>query len=757
MRQLKRNTTYFIIGWFSVVSMALSWNIWSEYKNHILTNPEEAARSSFARNRALRLWFASHGGVYVPITDITPANPYLNHIKERDISTPSGKKLTLMNPAYAIRHFADNAENIAVRWHLTSRNLLNPDNAPDEWENAALQAFEEGVEEVIERSDLDGKPHLRLMKPLKYKQRCNKCHSHMGYELGDIRGGVGTYFPLEKSWNQFYTTSKTLFFTYLVILFSGLMMVRFVYFKQKKYIHEKNTLETREKKLNEALQKSEEQFRKLINSNRDGFFMVMGEGQILDANPCYLDMFGYSMDELKSLTFWDLTPERWHDQDYNEQGKLLMERGYTSLYEKESIRKDGTVIPVEVHAYIIDKGESVESCKIGGFVRDITERKHAEKTLRMYESIISATGEHMSFLNSDYIYQAVNDAYLLGHLKERDEIVGHSVSDILGADIFEKYIKDGLDRCLAGEEVHYQDWFNFPGRGRRYMNMSYYPYTEADNTLSSVVVSSHDITEIRQAEKALERSHDKLEHRVEERTLELKITHEQLLHSEKLAAIGGLSASISHEFNNPLQGVMSVIKGVKQRAVMDAEDIKLVDMAIGECDRMANLIKSLQDFNRPSSGRIAPLNIHSAIDSLLALSRKKYSIKNIKVETHYAENMVKIKAVGDQIKQVILNLLNNSVYACEQGGTITIITEVISKENIGIKIRDNGKGIKPEHIDKIFNPFFTTRPTRKGTGLGLSVSYGIIKKHGGRIEVESEPDKGAIFTIILPIKGVRNA
>jgi signal transduction histidine kinase len=179
-------------------------------------------------------------------------------------------------------------------------------------------------------------------------------------------------------------------------------------------------------------------------------------------------------------------------------------------------------------------------------------------------------------------------------------------------------------------------------------------------------------------------------------------------------------------------------------------------MAIGECDRMKDLIKSLQDFNRPSSGRVAPMNIHATLDSLLLLSKKEYKTKGVTVETNYAKKLPQIKAVADQIKQVVLNLLNNASHACEGGGTITINTEVVGKENIAIRIKDTGKGIKPEHKDYIFDPFFTTKPEVKGTGLGLSVSYGIIKKHGGTIDVESELGKGTIFTITLPIEDVNN-
>ncbi len=282
------------------------------------------------------------------------------------------------------------------------------------------------------------------------------------------------------------------------------------------------------------------------------------------------------------------------------------------------------------------------------------------------------------------------------------------------------------------------------------------PEFDADGNISRVIVTFVDVTERRQAEDALQKAHDELEQRVDERTVELKNTHAQLLHSGKLSAIGGLSASIAHEFNNPLAGITNVIHGLKRRATYDEDDGELIEMAIKECARIKNLIKSLQDFNRPSSGRVAPMDIHSTIDSILLLSKKEYQNKGITVETDYAKDMPQIKAVADQVKQVLLNLLNNAVYACEGGGSIKINTEAKNK-NIVIQIQDNGKGITLEDIGYIFDPFFTTKPEVKGTGLGLSVSYGIIKRHGGRIDVESVPAQGTIFTIILPIEGSKDA
>jgi len=140
------------------------------------------------------------------------------------------------------------------------------------------------------------------------------------------------------------------------------------------------------------------------------------------------------------------------------------------------------------------------------------------------------------------------------------------------------------------------------------------------------------------------------------------------------------------------------------------------------------------------------------------LCKKDLSVKKISIEKKYGKTVPAIKAVGDQIKQVLLNLVNNAAEACAgiDNAAITIKTAVKDEENIIIQIQDTGKGIKPEHMDRIFDPFFSTKPEVKGIGLGLSVSYGIIKSHGGRIDVESEEGRGVTFTVTLPLEASQN-
>lgn len=256
-----------------------------------------------------------------------------------------------------------------------------------------------------------------------------------------------------------------------------------------------------------------------------------------------------------------------------------------------------------------------------------------------------------------------------------------------------------------------------------------------------------------EAEEGLQQAHDELEQRVVERTAELQLTHDQLLHAEKLSAVGKLSASIAHEINNPLFGIRNVLAGIGKRASLAKEDADLVTMALGECDRIKYLIRDLRDFNRPTSGEKVLMDLHQALDGILLLLKKEFKSKNITLEKHYAAETPLIHAVGDQIKQVLLNILNNAGDALgEAGGTITVGTEVLDRE-VAFYVKDTGVGIKSEDMDHIFEPFFTTKPEVKGTGLGLSVSYGIVKRHGGRIGVRSEVGRGSTFTVFLPKAG----
>lgn len=234
----------------------------------------------------------------------------------------------------------------------------------------------------------------------------------------------------------------------------------------------------------------------------------------------------------------------------------------------------------------------------------------------------------------------------------------------------------------------------------------------------------------------------------------MKKIHEQLVHSEKLSAIGKLAASISHEFNNPIMGIRNVLEQLGKEEGLVSDLKELANLAVEECSRVMRLSTRLRDFYRPSHGQPVTLDLKAAVEDMVLLKRNEFMEKRITLECRIEDDLPPVHVVEDQIKQVILNLLQNAGEALHGGGgEITLSLERGDSDTIVLQVGDSGMGIPPEHLDQIFDPFFTTKKNEvKGTGLGLSVSYGIVKNHGGKIECESKPGQGTTFSVVLPLQ-----
>jgi len=329
-----------------------------------------------------------------------------------------------------------------------------------------------------------------------------------------------------------------------------------------------------------------------------------------------------------------------------------------------------------------------------------------------------------------------------------DLVVGSSTEDDFARYYGGKYRKSSLIEGACEVE----DFFDF-GKHKKWLFFTAAPIKNRAGDVIAAIETFQDITDRKRMEAEIRQMNDELEARVEERTTQLKLTYEQLLHAEKLSAVGKLAASIAHEFGNPIIGIRNFLKNLRKEITLGKTDSEMLDLAIEECVRIKDLISGLQDFNRPTSGKFVPVDLHRVIDELLLFSKKSLKDKHVRVERNFAADLPLIQAVTDQIKQVLLNVISNAEEAIPAtGGTIRISTEVAG-ENVRVVIADSGKGIKQKDLDHIFEPFYSTKPAVEGTGLGLSVSYGIIRRHGGTITAKSGRGKGAVFTITLPIKG----
>ena len=211
-----------------LAALSLGWDLYT-YKEGNFQVALSAARVNFEKDLLYRRWATVHGGVYASVSPETPPNPYLAQVPERDIQTPSGRQLTLINPAYMVRQVYDFAgSDSKVQGHLTSLKPLRPENVPDAWEALALKSFEQGNPEAHGAESLNGRPYLRLMKPLHTEKGCLKCHAHQGYREGDIRGGISVSIPLEPLWAAAHREEIYLFVGHGVLWLLGCLGIIFM-------------------------------------------------------------------------------------------------------------------------------------------------------------------------------------------------------------------------------------------------------------------------------------------------------------------------------------------------------------------------------------------------------------------------------------------------------------------------------------------------------------------------------------------------
>jgi C4-dicarboxylate-specific signal transduction histidine kinase len=234
----------------------------------------------------------------------------------------------------------------------------------------------------------------------------------------------------------------------------------------------------------------------------------------------------------------------------------------------------------------------------------------------------------------------------------------------------------------------------------------------------------------------------------------LSATQAELIQAVKMRALGDLVTGVAHEINNPLMASDTFLHLIESGAE-DNPELKKRVLLLKECNRkIEKIVKKLKEFSRRSGFEFIAIDVNDAVVSVLDITRQQLLNQGVEVELRLRENLPRVLGDKNQIEQVLLNLISNARDAMEGDSqkVLTVQTDLSKKgQQVEIRVSDTGKGMTPEQIEQIFNPFFTTKDTDKGIGLGLSISYRIIDAHQGKIEVESELSKGTAFTVSLPV------
>ena len=362
--------------WTLLVGSVLLWSLFQERIGTEETTRIQA-RSAFEKDLVYRRWVASHGGIYVPATENTPPNPYLSHIQERDITTPSGRALTLINPAYMTRKVHEmGAEQYGLLGHITSLNPIRPENAADEWETKTLRAFEQGAKEVSSVEKLDNQDYMRLMRPMITEQACLRCHAEQGYKVGDLRGGISVSVPMSPLRTVASEHMTMLALGHGVLWLLGLTGISIGGWHLRQRIREKEQAE-------EQIHEKSQFLRSTIDSLAHQFYVI-------DVNNYTIKMANSvaqpdAADEIS--TCYALTHKQNKPCGSTEHPcplEIIKHTKQPAVVEHIHYDNDGNAVNVEVHGFPIfdSRGNIIQMIE---YCLDITERKQAEQTLKCVE------------------------------------------------------------------------------------------------------------------------------------------------------------------------------------------------------------------------------------------------------------------------------------------------------------------------------------------------------------------------------------
>jgi PAS domain S-box-containing protein len=478
----------------------------------------------------------------------------------------------------------------------------------------------------------------------------------------------------------------------------------------------------------------EKRYRMLFEGAGDAIFILDAEGEnvgrIVSANHAAAEMHGYTLDELLDMEITELdTPDAAKGAPERIQRIL---NGEIISAEINHLKKDGTAFPIELSAGLLE----FENHKyIFAFDKDITERKRAQlvlqQSLDFQQMLIDTIPVPVFYKDVQGRYLGCNKPFEDFIGMKREEIIGKSVYDISPREFADSY--DEKDRELfdnPGIQVYESSVKDRDGE-IHYVIFNKATFRNPDGQVGGLIGAINDITERKRAEEAMQRT-------------------------EQMVACGELSTRLAHEIKNPLAGIKLSMEVLSEEPEFSEEDRDVLGRVVDEVQRIEELLKSLLNFSRPPKPQLAHVDVSDVLKKSLTFMQKYSSTllkrsEAIRIVTEYEEGLPEIMADPMQLQQIFLNLFLNAADAMPGGGTLAVRAFRADSENtLQIEVSDTGKGIGEESPDKLFKPFYTSKP--KGTGLGLTITKQLVEQHDGVIEVSNNDDGGATFQIRLPIE-----
>lgn len=473
---------------------------------------------------------------------------------------------------------------------------------------------------------------------------------------------------------------------------------------------------------------AEIRFNEFFESLHEGIFFTTPEGQILDANPALVRMLGYeSKAALQERNFSDVYANPSHRDALVRE---LQSRG--SVQDREIIlrRADGSELHCLVSGLAI-RDTFGRIVRLQGTLVDVTERREIEKRLRQEQEFV----RHLVACFPDLIAVFDRQGAFTFVSPRIDEILGAAPAGYIGQHYLfgihpddHQEVNQVFQKVLAGRSQLAQ----MELRARhadgswRVLRASAGPLFDADGKINGIVSSLRDITETKEIEQ-------------------------QLLQKEKFAAMGQMMAGAAHELNNPLTAILGVTDLLRERATDDGTR-RQIDIVLQQARRAAAIVQNLLALAVPSGQKRGRIKIDELVRKVIDSQQKSLRQRNIRVDVAVAEPLPEVEGDPRLLTQVFVNILLNAeqaISAVRESGTIRISLSQ-SDSHLLVAFTDDGPGISKEIIDKIYDPFFTTKRPGGGSGLGLTICLGVIKDHGGRIEAESPHGSGATFRIYLP-------